>query len=130
MNIGRGPPVAYAAIEAGDQWQFEITPLEDAIPYVDGVAIGFGYDVAIPGKYQGEAALPGGAPERFVQLVHLADGPLRVIAHTFGDRFELVSAESVFSGEVLVPTGTIAFEVRATGPWAISLGSVPSHFRQ
>ncbi len=62
-----------------------------------------------------------GVAEGLSPVTHTHEGKSSFTAWAYGDSLDLlVNDIGVYSGETLLPSGTVVLAVRADGPWSIS----------
>jgi hypothetical protein len=102
-------------VEAAGPWSMTVSPISSARRW-DGAAplTGEGDDVVIVA----DGLQPGIAP---VTFAHEGDGNFAVWA--YGDESALlVNDVGSYTGETLVPAGTVVVDVTANGPWSMTQG--------
>jgi hypothetical protein len=112
LNFLDGEEAAALKIEADGQWNVTSAPLTSA-PSWDGNA---------PFSAEGAAVvLVAGAAEGLtpVTLTHQGDSNFAVFAYG-EDRDLLVNEIGNYTGETLLPSGTLVLTVEADGPWSIA----------
>lgn len=99
-------------VEADGTWAITIKPVTEAFRWDGSESLaGNGDDVAI--------LVPPSSGFKSTTLTHNGDGNFAI--WTYGDTTDLLVNEiGVFSGEVLLTSGTFLFEITANGPWSIS----------
>ncbi len=108
MNFIDGEGAAALKIEADGQWTVSAAPASSA-PSWDGAA---------PYTATGSAVvLVAGAAEGLTPVTFTHQGESHFAAWAYGDyRDLLVNEIGAYSGETLIPTGTLVIPVEADGP--------------
>ncbi|MGY1821646.1 hypothetical protein [Geodermatophilus sp. SYSU D00079] len=112
LNFLVGEEAAALRIEADGQWSVTSAPLASA-PSWDGGA-----------PFTGEGAgvvLVAGAAEGLTPVTFAHQGESNFAVWAYGDSQDLLVNEiGAYSGQTLIPSGTVVLTVEADGPWSIT----------
>ncbi len=112
LNFFEGQEAAALRIEADGQWTVSSAALSTA-PRWDGIA---------PYAGQGPSVvLVAGVAEGLTPVTFTHQGESNFAVHAIGDsRSLLVNEIGAYSGETLIPAGTVVITVTADGPWTVA----------
>jgi hypothetical protein len=105
-------------VKASGSWRIEIVPLREARRMtVPGAVEGDGDDVVIVGSSDG--------PKPDTATIVGNDNARYFGVFAWGDQFYdlLVNTSDPYSGKVILKAGMAVFEVRAEGPWSITVAA-------